>query len=76
MAQTTVRDILLLLYPLRFTTRYVNIFRYSSFAFAAILIRISLSAPAFINVAIGIVAGLFALAFTYAYNHFRRQVEN
>jgi phosphoserine aminotransferase len=30
-------DILLLLYSLRFTTRYVNIFRYSSFAFAAIL---------------------------------------
>jgi hypothetical protein len=67
-------DILLLLYSLRFTTRYVNIFRYSSFAFAAILIRISLSAPAFINVIIGIAAGLFVLALTYAYNYFRRPV--
>lgn len=64
-------DILLLLYSLRFTTRFVNIFRYSSFAFAAILIRISLSAPPFVNVAIGISAGLFVLALTYAYNYFR-----
>jgi len=64
-------DILLLLYSLRFTTRYVNIFRYSSFAFAAILIRISLSAPPFVNVAIGISAGLFVLMLTFAYNYFR-----
>lgn len=64
-------DVLLLLYSLRFTTRYVNIFRYSSFAFAAILIRISLSAPPFINVVIGISAGMFVLALTYAYNYIR-----
>lgn len=64
-------DILLLLYSLRFTTRYVNIFRYSSFAFATILIRISLSSPPFVNVVIGISAGLFVLALTFAYNYFR-----
>ncbi len=64
-------DVLLLLYSLRFTTRYVNIFRYSSFAFAAILIRVSLSAPPFINVVIGISAGMFVLALTYAYNYIR-----
>lgn len=64
-------DIFLLLYSLRFTTRYANIFRYSSFAFAAILIRISLTAPPFINVLIGIASGLFVLALTFAYNYFR-----
>lgn len=66
-------DILILLYSLRYTTRYSNIFRYSSFALATVLIRLSLTAPAYINAGLGIVAGLFVLGITYAYNKFRSE---
>ncbi|MDH5608510.1 MAG: hypothetical protein OEY56_03440 [Cyclobacteriaceae bacterium] len=65
-------DILILLYSLRYTTRYLNIFRYSSFAFATVLIRLALSAGPLINVVIGLIAGLFVLGLSYAYNYFRR----
>lgn len=66
-------DIIILLYSLRFTTRYFNIFRYSSFAFATILIRMALSAGPYINVILGVIAGLFVLGLSYLYNHFREK---
>ncbi len=69
-------DILILLYSLRFDTRYYNLFRYSSFALATILIRMSLIAPAYINMIIGLLAGLFVLGLTYAYNNFLKGKSN
>jgi len=67
-------DVLILLYSLRYTSKYYNIFRYSSFAFATILIRLSLSAAPPINSLLGILAVLFVLGITYAYNYFRNLV--
>lgn len=63
-------DVAILLYSLRYSTRYYNLFRYSSFAFATILIRISLTAPPYVNVILGIVAGAFVLGLTLIYNYF------
>lgn len=63
-------DILILLYSLRYTSRYYNIFRYSSFAFATVLIRFALSADPITNVIVGLTAGLFVLGLSLAYNHF------
>ncbi|MEQ9299152.1 MAG: hypothetical protein RIF33_11330 [Cyclobacteriaceae bacterium] len=64
-------DILVLLYSLRYTTRYYNIFRYSSFAFATVLIRMALSAGPLVNVLMGLLAGLFVLGLSFTYNYFR-----
>ena len=61
-------DIFILLFSLRYTTRYSNLFRYSSFALATIFLRFSLSAPAYFNVLLAVVAGLMVLAVTYIYN--------
>ncbi len=63
-------DILVLLYSLRYTTRYYNIFRYSSFAFATVLIRMALSAEPIVNVLMGLLAGTFVLGLSYTYNYF------
>ena len=68
-------DILILLFSLRFSSKYYNLFRYSSFAFATILIRISLTAPPYVNVLVGIVAGLFVLGMTLVYNYFQMKIE-
>ena len=62
-------DIFILLFSLRYTTRYSNLFRYSSFALATIFLRFSLSAPAYFNVLLAVVAGLMVLAVTYIYNN-------
>ena len=69
-------DVLILLYSLRYQSQYINLFRYSSFAFATILIRLSLSAPPYVNVIIGVVAGTFVLGLTFIYNTFREQQTN
>lgn len=63
-------DVAILLYSLRYSSRYYNLFRYSSFAFATILIRVALTAPPYINVALGIIAGVFVLGLTLIYNYF------
>lgn len=68
-------DILILLYSLRYATRYFNIFRYSSFAFATVLIRMALTAGPIINVIIGLVAGLFVLGLSITYNYFMKKIE-
>jgi hypothetical protein len=65
-------DILILLYSLRYSTRYSSLFRYSSFALIAVLIRFSLTAPPYVNVIIAIASGLFLLGLTSIYNYFRR----
>lgn len=64
-------DVLILLYSLRYQSHYMNLFRYSSFTFATILIRLSLSAPIYLNVLIGILAGCFVVGVSVVYNYFR-----
>ena len=63
-------DIIIVLIALRYTLSYYRIFRYSAFVLATILIRISLSADTYYNVAIGITAALFVLSLTASYNYF------
>jgi len=58
-----------LIYSLRFSTRYNNLFRYSSFVLATVIIRRALSAPEYVNVILSISAGLFVLMVTYIYNN-------
>ena len=66
-------DIFILFYSLRYHSHYINLFRYSSYVFATLLIRISLSADPYINVIIGVLAGAFVLGLTYVYNYFREE---
>lgn len=61
-------DVFILLFSLRYTSKYYNLFRYSSFALATIFLRLSLSAPAYYNVLLAVIAGLMVLGVTYIYN--------
>ncbi|WP_310391965.1 hypothetical protein [Hymenobacter sp.] len=61
-------DILILIISLRYSNRYVHLFRYSSFALATVIIRLSLSAPKYINVLLSVSAGLFVLLVANVYN--------
>lgn len=61
-------DVFILLFSLRYTTKYLNLFRYSSFALATIFLRLTLSAPAYFNVLLAIIAGLMVLGVTFIYN--------
>lgn len=65
-------DLLILMFSLRYHSAYMNLFRFSSFAFATLLIRLSLSAPAYINGLLGVLAGVFVLGLTLAYNYFKK----
>ncbi|MEM8525462.1 MAG: hypothetical protein AAGG68_12550 [Bacteroidota bacterium] len=66
-------DILIVLIALRYTLEYPKIFRYSAFVLTTVLIRISLTAPPYVNAALGIVASLFLLAMTFAFNYFLKE---
>ncbi len=66
-------DILIVLIALRYTLEYPKIFRYSAFVLTTVLIRISLTAPPYLNAALGIVASLFLLAMTFAFNYFLQE---
>lgn len=61
-------DILILIISLRYSNLYVHLFRYSSFALATVIIRLSLSAPKYYNVLLSVSAGLFVLMITNIYN--------
>lgn len=61
-------DILILIISLRYSNLYVHLFRYSSFALATVIIRLSLSAPKYYNVLLSVSAGLFVLLVTNIYN--------
>ena len=61
-------DILILIISLRYSNLYIHLFRYSSFALATVIIRISLSAPQYFNVLLSIAAGLFVLIVSNIYN--------
>ncbi|MBX2877249.1 MAG: hypothetical protein KTR30_34330 [Saprospiraceae bacterium] len=66
-------DILIVLIAMRYTLEYPKIFRYSAFVLTTVLIRISLTAPPYLNAALGIVASLFLLAMTFAFNYFLKE---
>ncbi len=63
-------DVLIVLVSLRYSSAYRVVFRYSGFAAATVLIRMALTAPPYVNAALGIGAALFALGLTLAYNAF------
>lgn len=63
-------DVLIVLISLRYSSAYRVVFRYSGFAAATVLIRMALTAPPYVNAALGIGAALFALGLTLAYNAF------
>lgn len=67
-------DIVIVLIALRFTINYYKIFRYSAFVLATIIIRLSLSLKPYYDVIVGVVAALFVLALTIAYNYFLKNV--
>lgn len=66
-------DILIVLIAMRYTLEYPKIFRYSAFVLTTVLIRISLTAPPYINALLGITASLFLLAMTVAFNYFLKE---
>ena len=67
-------DILILIISLRYSNLYIHLFRYSSFALATVIIRISLSAPKYYNVMLSIAAGLFVLLVSNIYNTLNKTI--
>lgn len=63
-------DILIVLIALKYTLDYNRIFRYSAFVLATILIRISLSTPAYFNVLIGLTSAVYVFLLALSYNNF------
>lgn len=63
-------DILIVLVSLRYSAEYRVVFRYSAFAAATVIIRLALTAPPYLNAALGLGAVLFALGLSLAYNAF------
>jgi hypothetical protein len=66
-------DILILILSLRYSNLYVHLFRYSSFALATVILRLSLSAPKYFNVLLSISAGIFILLVSYVYNFLNKK---
>jgi hypothetical protein len=60
-------DVLLVLVANRFFPGFRDIFRSSGFTISTLLMRLSLTAPDFWNVGIGVGAALFALLLAFAY---------
>lgn len=67
-------DVLLVLISLSFSSSYHVVFRNAGFAAATLVIRLALTAPAYVNVMLGLGAALFALALSFAYNVFAAPV--
>ena len=61
-------DVFILIFSSRYASRYINLFRYSSFTLATVILRLSLSAPQYFNVLLSLAAGFFILLVTYTYN--------
>jgi len=61
-------DILVVLLALRHSFAYDLVLRNSGFAAATVLIRLALTAPPFVNGALGVGATLLGIALTWAYN--------
>jgi len=60
-------DILIVLVSLRYSYKYIVLFRNSGFALATVLLRVALTAPVYYNVVIGLVAVLFVLVLNIFY---------
>jgi hypothetical protein len=60
-------DILLVLISLRYSSHYPIVFRNSGFALATVFIRLALTAPPYVNVAVAFAAVLFAIALSLVY---------
>ncbi len=63
-------DVLLVLLSLRYSSTYHVVFRNSGFAAATVFMRLALTAPPYVNAALGLAACLLALGVTWAYNSF------
>lgn len=63
-------DVLMVLISLQFSSTYPVAFRASGFAVATIFIRIALVAPPYFNAILGLIATLYTLGLTQAYNYF------
>lgn len=61
-------DIFILIFSLRYSSKYYNLFRYSSFALATLFLRLTISAPAYYNVLLAVIAGGLVLGVTTIYN--------
>lgn len=63
-------DILLVLIAQSFLPQFSAVFRNSGYAFATLLMRLSLTAPVYYDVLIGISSIIFALVLTFFHNRF------
>jgi len=61
-------DIFILIFSLRYSSKYYNLFRYSSFALATLFLRLTISAPAYYNVLLAVTAGGLVQGVTAIYN--------
>lgn len=68
-------DILIVLISLRYSSTYQVVFRNSGFALATVVIRLALTAPPYINVALGFGAAVFVVGLTWSYNAFSAAME-
>lgn len=68
-------DVLIVLISLRYSSSYHVAFRNSGFTVSTILIRLALIAPATITAILGVVAALFNLGVSLAYNLFVPPIE-
>ncbi len=68
-------DILILILSLRYSNLYVHLFRYSSFALTTVILRLSLSAPKYVNVILSTSAGLFILLIANIYNFLNKDLD-
>lgn len=63
-------DVLIVLISLRYSASYRIVFRNSAFALATVLIRLALTAPPLYNALLGLIAALYTIGLTLAYNEF------
>ena len=68
-------DVLVVLLSLRYNSSYRVVFRNSGLAVATVMLRLALSAPPPWSGALGLLAVLFAVALTLAYNRFAPVLE-
>ncbi|QQR74596.1 MAG: hypothetical protein IPJ17_03115 [Holophagales bacterium] len=68
-------DILLVLVSLRYSSTYPVVFRNSGFAAATVFLRLALTAPPYLNAAIGLASALFICGLTAVYNRYATTVD-
>ena len=63
-------DILMVLVALGYSSSFPVVFRNSGFAVSTVLLRLALTAPYYYDVALGIIAAVYAIGLTLTYNYF------